>query len=243
MKTVSDSANTPLCLKASSIYRLHRIAAAVVIALGALGLGLQYIGLDPQIFRRLRQMIDLDAEASLPSYYTCSLILTNAVLLSFIAWHQQKAGSIWSNYWKILAGGFVLLSMDEAIMIHELFGAHLAVLYPAVTTVLGMHQWVILGFAVVLLLALFFVRFLRSLPVIDRWRFILAGAVYVSGGVGAETVQGFLSNPSHDNPTYLLLVLTEESMEMFGQMLFLRALILYSKDHLKLPSLDLRILL
>jgi hypothetical protein len=122
--------------------------------------------------------------------------------------------------WSVLAAIFAYLSLDEAIQIHEF----LAWLPPAQSGLLH-FGWVIPGAAITLLIGLAFVPFVRSLASEARWRFLLAGAIYVGGALGMEPLLGWWADThGDDNLAYGVIDFVEESMELAGASLFLLAL-------------------
>jgi hypothetical protein len=87
-------------------------------------------------------------------------------------------------------------------------------------------SWVLVGAPVVVAAGLYFLPFLFRLPAGLRWRFILAGAIYVSGALGLEMIGGKLASAAGmDAPAYRVAVSAEESMEITGLAVFAATLI------------------
>ena len=64
-------------------------------------------------------------------------------------------------------------------------------------------------------------RFLGHLPPTTRFRFILAGAVFVGGALGVELILGYWTDlHGSSNLGYAIIDWVEESMEMTGVGLF-----------------------
>jgi hypothetical protein len=69
----------------------------------------------------------------------------------------------------------------------------------------------------VLLFAVMYLKFLFHLPTQTRWRFIIAGLVYVGGAAGVDIPEGYYEALyGTETMTYSLLVTLEESLEMAG---------------------------
>jgi hypothetical protein len=116
---------------------------------------------------------------------------------------------------------FACLSMDETAQIHETINLPLRHLLHNRMTL----PWTLPAGAFVLAFALYFLRFLRSLPPPTRWRFVAAGCIYVGGSIGMELVSGHYSSTHGVNMTYAILAGVEELLEMWGVTLFVYALL------------------
>lgn len=205
--------------------------AAVLLVLASIGgqIAKYFLG-HGQIFG-LVNLFYVDEEKNIPSLFSTLLLLCSASLLAIIAILKNREDNPDTSKWAILAGGFLFMSVDEAWSIHEqLVEPFRGILG---TNYLGVfhYAWVIPGIAVVLLLAPFFVRFLLRLPATPRFRFILAGALYIGGAIGLELIGGYYDRlHGHENFTYSMIATIEESLEMAGLIVFIRALLEYIAD-------------
>jgi hypothetical protein len=182
-------------------------------------------------FYGLVQLFNLDAEQNIPTFFSTFLLLFAALLLAVIALIERNRGASQVSYWAILSFGVLLMAVDEFVCIHErlvdpvrrlLGGGHLGVFYFA---------WVIPGIALILLLAVFFLRFLLHLPAKTRLTFLLAGALYIGGAIGFELIEGrHVELHGAQNLTYLVIATIEESLEMAGVVIFIWALLAYIAD-------------
>jgi hypothetical protein len=91
--------------------------------------------------------------------------------------------------------------------------------------------WVVPGIMLVIVLALFFLRFLFSLPLKTRLRFLFAATIYLGGAIGMEMVGGRYFEVHGATLMYSMLSTIEEGMEMAGAIFFIRALLLYIADY------------
>jgi hypothetical protein len=186
-------------------------------------------------------LFNLSAEQNIPAYFSVMLMLFAALLLAAIAAvnRQQHMAHTWK--WIVLSGGFVLMAFDEAFSAHERLmvpmRALLGVDDPVGTvkgeTVLGIFYfaWVIPGMVLVALLGLYFIKFLLHLPAATRNRFLVAAVVYLSGTIGFELIGGrYAEVHGYDNWTYTLIATAEETLEMAGVILFIRALLKYCAE-------------
>lgn len=176
----------------------------------------------------------VDAERNIPTGFSTLLLLLAALLLAVITVLKRKQTGFPVSYWAVLSFGFLFMAADEAWSFHEglmepmrqlLGDGKLGVLYFA---------WVIPGIALVLVLALFFLRFLLRLPAKTRLNFLLAATLYIGGTIGVELIGGrFAELHGIRNLTYSMIVTVEESLEMAGVIIFIWALLVYIADNCK----------
>lgn len=114
--------------------------------------------------------------------------------------------------WLALFAIFCFLSIDEIAGIHE-----------SINSVIE-ASWAYFGAVIALGLGIYFLSFLKSLPRASLIAFLAAGAIYVGGAVGMELIGEPLDG---DSLAYNLVTMIEEGMEMFGIVLFTRALLQY----------------
>jgi len=195
--------------------RLLWIAGSLV-ALTGLVVELVHTRTHAPAVERLVELCSLSYEANVPTWYATCLLFSCAVVLGVIAANAPARRAHWTG----LAVGFTVMSIDEAVELHErlggLIGTH-GVLY---------FDWIVPAAAVVLVLAIAYVPFLRALPPRRRRWFVVAGAIYVAGAVGMELPLGWWTERAgDDNATYALIDWVEETMELVGASVFLLALL------------------
>lgn len=174
-------------------------------------------------------VIDLssvNAEATIPTWYSTLLLFVASGLLAFIAAVKQKNQESYRHHWTGLAFIFLYLSLDEGAVIHEIFSDPLQTAFN--TSGYLAFAWQILFVPLLLLFVLVYLRFLFHLPLRIRNLFIIAGLFYVGGAMMVEAisanrwyVDGGLSF------TYLAIATVEESLEMLGVVVFIFALLTY----------------
>jgi hypothetical protein len=105
--------------------------------------------------------------------------------------------------------------------------------------------WVIPYGIAMVIAGIIFIPFLIRLPRKTMILLVIAGAIYVSGAVGVEMIQGdYEEIHGTQNIIYSVSVVIEESMEMFGIALFIFALLKYislTPNHLTLTFTDKKI--
>lgn len=163
----------------------------------------------------------LDAEKNLPTLYQ-SLVLSLAAALMFVlARVSPRLLASDRTRWKVLAGVFVFLALDENLRIHETIGDTSSSNFGAAGLAIYLPVLVLLG--------------LYWLPLVHRLegrlrRLLLAAAVlYVGGAGGIESAsQWYASAAGKATPLYVMLATWEETFEMAGVALLVYALL----DHL-----------
>jgi hypothetical protein len=178
------------------------------------------------------EYFNLASENNFPTFFASFQLLLAAVVLALIAIirRKQQQKDFW--YWAVLAAIFVFLSLDESIMIHELVSVKMR----QHMDVTGDHffAWVIPYSLLVLLVGVAYLRFVFRLPPFVRDRVLLAGFVFVAGALGLEIVESYYYSQSGvKDLNFAILTTLEESMEMFGILLFIYALLHYIAYDLK----------
>jgi len=165
------------------------------------------------------------AEGNLPTYYSSVLLLFSAMLLSFITLKERTSKSKYFPHWAFLTLGFVYLSMDEMLVLHESISSFIR----AVTDYSGdgvlKSPWVILGTFAVAIVFLIFRKFITHLERRTRYLFLLAGILYVGGAIGFEIIENLYAEAHGQNTVYSMMQNIEEGMEMAGIIVFISALL------------------
>lgn len=165
-------------------------------------------------YQYLMEVLAVDRERNLPTYFSTCQLLFATFLLGTIACRERERGCP-VFYWVVLAAGFLAMSCDEILSFHETLN-HLGLELAGPS--LGPHLhfgWLLFGGSISLIAAVLFVPFLRQLPRQTAVGYMAAGAVYLGGAVGMEQLD--------------ISVTLEEALEMSGIWLFLRALLGYAE--------------
>ncbi|MEP0862467.1 MAG: hypothetical protein HRF52_13605 [Ignavibacterium sp.] len=179
-----------------------------------------------RVLYRFVQLFDLNLEANIPAWYSGFLmILISGLCFLIFKFDSPKT----KKYFFIISVMFLFMSMDEIASVHEIFNNPVrnslnlgGLLY---------WSWIIPGMIAVVLFALYFLKFLFLLDQKFRMLFLLSGFIYLSGAIGLEMIGGWLySNKLGSSMLYVFEVVIEESLEMFGMLLFISTLIKYIKS-------------
>lgn len=180
-------------------------------------------------FRRMLVLFDLNDEGNLAAWYASFTLLVCSMLIGLIAFDAIEKRDGYATHWIILGVIFLYLSVDETAVLHERTIRRLrsaldlgGLLY---------YSWVIVGIPAILVFALAYLKFFLHLPRTIRSRFFVAAVMYVGGGLGVEMVEGYYEQLYGYTMTYTLIVAVEESLEMVGVLVFIRALLAYVRCH------------
>jgi hypothetical protein len=175
----------------------------------------------------LRTRLDLNSEGNVPAWFSSSALLCCSILVASIAQYRIREGAPYARHWTLLAVIFLLLSLDEAVSLHEML---IKPLRSALNVGGFLHfAWVIPGAAFVLVFALAYLKFFRDLPSRSRRLFAIAGILYIWGALGMEMIDGYIAVLyKFKAPIYVVMTTIEEGCEMLGISIFIYALIRYA---------------
>ncbi len=162
----------------------------------------------------VRQLVALDEENNIPTWYSSFLLLAASMVLLVKRATVRTGGDTGSasqdrketRFWSVLAAGFLVLAIDEVAGLHESF-------HSAIDTL-----WVWPAALLVAVCGIYFVPLLRRLPRRTMILYVLSGAIFVGGALGVEIIGAPMDA---DTLTYEITVLVEEGMEMLGVILFI----------------------
>jgi len=221
-------------------------AAAILVVISltfvALSLTGQYLRLFPNSYHisgplqeffldLFIQKFDVNTESNIPTYYNTLILVIIAVLAFVIASVKRAQKDKYRNEWFLLAIVFLIMSIDEASVIHEKF----SILLKSMPNVDGLfaYKWVIGGIFVVLVLGLLFLRFFLHLDNRNKILLFLSSAIYLTGALGSEMISGrYQAMYGTKNFTYSAMTTFEESFEWFGITLMIFTLLTYMQAHL-----------
>ena len=161
-----------------SKYRLTVVVSSYISSLFAIVLSLivTHVGLYVYYYQvdelpwLLVQLFDLNEENNLPTWFSSFLLLNNAFFI-FLYSEQDPSRR---KYWRFMAAGFFVLSIDETAGMHETFNTSVEM------------NWAIPGAILVLIVGSAFVPFLLSIRRGLAGGSIMSGVLYVSGAIIVE---------------------------------------------------------
>ena len=223
--------NNSLVLSIESIFNTLLIMACMLVVASVAGQVMKYIFGHPTVYG-LVDLFNVNREQNIPTLFSVLLLISCSVLLSLIFYLHRKQVAELKMYWATLAIGFVYMAIDEFAKLHENVGILLKPLIGSYSHGFLYFSWVIPAMALMIFLAIFYTRFLFKLPKTTRVNFIIAGIIYLTGLLGIEMLGGYYYElHAGENLTYSLISTLEESLEMLGLILFIRALLDYLSAH------------
>ncbi len=224
---VEETTSPGLIPKTLSAGRVAVHLSAIILALVAMGIFAQFArwryGVDPD--HRIIKLVDLEGEKNLPALFS-GLQLLLAAAVAWLVKQFETQGRI-ARDWAILAVGMLTMAFDEVFGFHErliepmqrmLGGGNLGALT---------YAWVVPAMGMVVLIAVYFVRFLAALPRFVASLMILSGAVFLGGAIGFEMLGGWYWANYGYSPTQSAIVIAEEILEYVGVCLFIYAALRY----------------
>ncbi len=218
---------------------------AIIILLVCLSIWGQYLKYFPQTFDMhgawqefwidlLMRSFYTDAEANVPTYFNTIILFIPALLLAVIGAWKASIKDKFKIHWIGLSIIFLILSVDEASVLHEKlinpmrglfnFERYGGIFYFA---------WVIPGLAAVFVFMLAYLRFFIHLENKYKFLFFISLAIYVSGIIGGEMLSGhFAGTIGLKNFTYAMYTSLEESLEWIGCSLMIHSLLKYIQQYL-----------
>jgi hypothetical protein len=172
---------------------------------------------------------NVNRESNIPTWFSSIMLATAAGLLALIAYLKHGSRDPFAGRWLILAVIFLFLSCDETALLHERSTAFVVLFVK--NKFLSYVAWVVPAGILLVVFAVGYLKFLLHLPPRFRKLFVVAGALYVMGAFGMELVTGAIGRLVLNGRVHFLFEASEEMMEMAGVILFLRALLLYVKEH------------
>lgn len=141
--------------------------------------------------KNIIKWFDFNLEDNVPTWFSVIILAFAAILLFIIYAHKKKNNIKGAHYWLVLGCIFVFLSCDESVQVHEEVAR---LLRPSVKNDMGgflYWAWVIPYSLFALATAVYFFKFVMSLPKQVRNLFFLSGFIYVFGALILEFPEGY----------------------------------------------------
>lgn len=183
--------------------------------------------------RGFSNLFDLGKECNCPTTYAVLLLSISSLLLSIIAILNKKSNLPHNLKWWVLSLGFLFMAFDEACQLHERLITPVRNILNTDTYGLLFFAWIIPALILILILGIYFLKFLIWLPKRTRLLFLLAGIVFIGGAIGFEALGGREIEQSGDSLLANIWCTFEESFELGGIIIFIYALLDYSSDTFK----------
>lgn len=219
---VAEKATDPVMVHVSLTRVTRTLTAVVVLLVGLYGvLGLLQAVLDLDAFPVA--VLDLDGELQVGAWFSTALLLVGALMLALTASVATARGDSDGRWWRFLSAGFVVMSLEEAVDLHQRISEPLSRLLDLDGGALR-AAWVIPAALGIVVLGACMVPFIRRMPSPLRRRLLLAAALFVGGAVGLEIVGQALFVTSGAGVVSGAVNLVEETLEPAAVILLIHTL-------------------
>ena len=176
-------------------------------------------GLGSDALKSFVPFFHLGVEHNVPTFFSV-LLLLSAALVSFAAGRVAKVDNL---LWTVLAFIFLFLSFDEFGEFHERLIVPVRNAFD--TSGFLYFAWIIPYFAFVLVLTVFYFRWLLRLPPRTRRLLVFSAALYLTGVFVMEGLGGlYFDNVGRNRDGfYAFLTTIEETCEMLGVIVYIYA--------------------
>ncbi len=171
-------------------------------------------------------LFHFDGESNVPTWFATLLLLSCSVVLGLIAITKRQEQDRYTRHWFGLSLILLYMAADEGAQFHELWTRPVRELTDGANGWLR-YGWIIPGAIIALLVGLTYLRFLVHLPKAVARRFVIAGALFLGGAIGMESVAGWYLTNREDGLGYELIAGAEELLEKVGTILALDTAIWY----------------
>lgn len=214
------------------------IGIGLLVFLHLLGqLLIRIVGTDSVFIDEFVWRFNVDLELNVPTWYASFLAGIGAVLALFIAWQSRLyENSTWTHHmWICLSLILLFVAIDETASFHELLlqNIHIQSGFGEEQSYSENAWLILLPFIIAAGVSVAYATY-KLLPSRTFVRFIVAASVYLLGALVAEYTSIPLSNT--DTIYIFVLVPIEESLELFGLWLLLRAMVFHIRE--QLPETD-----
>lgn len=171
------------------------------------------LGVDAGVVVSARKFFNIDAETNLPSWYSSTLLAVAGLSALEVGRQKIVDRAPWRWHWAVLGLGFLYLSLDELVSLHEKLAVGLVPEEGALKS-----PWVIIAVPLALIAGLFYVKFLLAQPRRIAGLLLLAGFLYVFGAAGFEIIGSEMASSGVDTAGMLYGTTqhVEEAFEMSG---------------------------
>ncbi|MDO4791067.1 MAG: hypothetical protein Q3999_01120 [Buchananella hordeovulneris] len=156
---------------------------------------------------------NVGSEYNVSSWWAASQWVILAMSAAFVAFVSSR----FRGMWLLIAVVALYGSADEATEIHEEFWSYGDAITPYLAYDFFSYRWAVFGTVLVILVPLLLAPLLFRLPRDVLWRLVAAGAIFVGGAVGVETLSGHLDPILGPMTSKMLAIIhVEEYLELLG---------------------------
>lgn len=181
-------------------------------------------------------LVNMGQTLSIPTIFTVLEYFFTFLLLVIIAFVKQVSRDQFRWQWSGLAGLFLYLAFDKGTAVHSYVFKEIRGWVRGFVPFFPNHRWVFSLALIVIIVVLFYIRFLKTLPKVTRKRALISMGIYYLGFMVLERfAKDFYAIYGADSLIYSILLTLGKTLEMSG----LAAAILMLLDYLALDIPDL----
>lgn len=206
--------------------------ASILVLLSILGQILLRPDL-PENVQGLIAFFNSAGEGNLPTYFSSFLLLFAAFFLLIVTLKVRSDKGSYVSMWTLLTLGFIYLSLDEMLVLHERISLFIRTLTDWSGEGILRSPWVILGLLSAIVLSVVFFKFFMHLNKRTRMFFFIAGIMYVGAAMGFEIVENIYDESHGQDNVYRILQNVEEGLEMAAVIVFISGLLEFISSNFK----------
>lgn len=223
--------------------KITRILA--LIAAGLTLLSFVVLLLRP-VLGKIVELFSVGGDRSVPAEYSALLMLFCSVLLAVITLAKWRDDRHYVFHWGVLSLVFLYLFSDQMLVLHNRVSDNLV---QPMLDALGYeptgfirYPWVLLYGPLVIIFALAYLKFWLNLPSRIRLLFLVAGGLFVGGGLIVEMFNArFEDLYGTGSVVGSAMIHFEELLEMLGPVVFAYALMSYINSALRMEEIIISI--
>lgn len=208
---------------------LFGVGVGAAVAGVLLDLFLRFSGSTSKPVVSLKDLLFPNAETNLFSWYSATVLAAVAIGFGVHAFIAKKGSRLFGPF-VVLAATALLMSADEAAMLHERLDGLAAWLGLSIS---WGYQWIVIGIPIAVVAGIGLLWLARALDPLLRRRLVFAGVVFLLGAIGGELLGGMITKIDlglSNDASYVVhsaAILVEETLEISGALLALRAALLH----------------
>ena len=203
------------------------LATVVVLTVASAAAQVIKFPLDTPSAGGLVPLVDSDAEANLPTWYSSLTLLACSLMSGAIALSVRRSRQRHVGHWTALSVVFFLAALDEAAGLHEVVNEWLSRAFDPGGELFSI--WVVPGLLFVVALTIAYRHFFAALPDRPRRLAIRGALVFVAGALFLEVIEGVITDSEEGDETFAdgLVSVVQEFLERLGVIFFIEALMTY----------------
>jgi hypothetical protein len=229
------STQAALTFSSKKIWTDFELAILGLAILSLVGQSIKYLTVYDEAFG-LIPLVNMGKALSIPTIFSVLEYFIVFLLLAIIAIAKQKSKDQFRWQWSGLAGLFLYLAFDKGTAVHTYVFKEIRGWARGFMPFFPSNRWIFSLVLIAIILVLFYIRFIKTLPKDTRKHALISMAVYYLGFLVLERfAKDFSGIYGADSLTYSILLTLGKTLEMSG----LAAAILTALKYLALDIPDI----